>query len=130
MGQVVVLSQPFVTVNCGECGGVYAIGERFHQQCREMSRSWTCPYCGIGWGFGGETEAQRLKKQLEVERERRERALADANHERHRANALKGHLTRLRNRVGNGVCPCCNRTFQNLARHIKKKHPEFCHDET
>jgi hypothetical protein len=21
-------------------------------------------------------------------------------------------------------CPCCNRTFQQLARHMKAKHPE------
>jgi hypothetical protein len=24
-----------------------------------------------------------------------------------------------------GVCPCCNRTFQQLARHMKAKHPGY-----
>jgi hypothetical protein len=28
-------------------------------------------------------------------------------------------------RVGNGVCPCCNRTFEDLARHMKVKHREY-----
>jgi hypothetical protein len=23
------------------------------------------------------------------------------------------------------VCPCCNRSFQNLRRHMATKHPEF-----
>ena len=25
----------------------------------------------------------------------------------------------------NGVCPCCTRTFPNLAAHMKTKHPDF-----
>ena len=28
-------------------------------------------------------------------------------------------------RVHNGVCPCCNRSFQNLQKHMKTKHPEI-----
>jgi hypothetical protein len=23
------------------------------------------------------------------------------------------------------VCPCCNRTFSNLQRHMAHKHPQF-----
>ncbi len=30
-----------------------------------------------------------------------------------------------RERIVSGVCPCCNRTFQNLARHIAGQHPDF-----
>ncbi len=29
---------------------------------------------------------------------------------------------RLMRRVSAGVCPCCNRTFSDLARHMKTKH--------
>ncbi len=32
---------------------------------------------------------------------------------------------RTRKRVGSGVCPCCSRTFQQLARHMKAKHPAY-----
>jgi hypothetical protein len=28
-------------------------------------------------------------------------------------------------RIGNGVCPCCNRSFTNLRRHMTTKHPEY-----
>ena len=31
---------------------------------------------------------------------------------------------RLEKRVNNGVCIHCHRTFQQLARHVKSKHPE------
>ncbi|WP_165394478.1 helix-turn-helix domain-containing protein [Pseudoxanthomonas winnipegensis] len=36
----------------------------------------------------------------------------------------------MRQRVMNGVCPCCNRTFENLRRHMHDKHPEFGQPET
>ena len=28
-----------------------------------------------------------------------------------------------------GVCPCCNRTFANLAQHMATKHPEYADTE-
>ena len=28
-------------------------------------------------------------------------------------------------RTGNGVCPCCKRSFTNLRRHMNTKHPNF-----
>lgn len=31
----------------------------------------------------------------------------------------------MKNRVANGVCPCCNRHFENLERHMKGQHPDF-----
>lgn len=31
----------------------------------------------------------------------------------------------LRNRAAAGVCPCCNRTFEQLGRHMTTKHPEY-----
>lgn len=34
-------------------------------------------------------------------------------------------LTKTRKRIANGVCPCCHRTFQNLARHMAGQHPAY-----
>lgn len=39
--------------------------------------------------------------------------------------ATRGVVTRIRNRVGKGVCPCCTRSFGNLARHMATQHPTF-----
>tara|TARA_Y100000310_G_scaffold338946_1_gene430083 strand:- start:1163 stop:1354 length:192 start_codon:yes stop_codon:yes gene_type:complete len=41
------------------------------------------------------------------------------------ASTYKGQVTKLKNRAKAGVCPCCNRTFQNLSRHMETKHPDF-----
>jgi len=45
--------------------------------------------------------------------------------ERRRVSAARGRVTKIKRRVQHGVCPCCNRTFSNLASHMKTKHPEF-----
>lgn len=29
------------------------------------------------------------------------------------------------NRVSAGTCPCCNRSFKQLAAHMKNKHPDY-----
>lgn len=122
------------TIECGCCGGVYAISKRFYEKCRENGESWKCPYpdCNVGWGFAGNGEKDRLKKELERTRQRltNEQRRAEswmnrAEHEERRAAAYKGHFTRVKKRVGKGVCPCCNRTFKNLQRHMETKHPDY-----
>ncbi len=85
------------------------------------------------------SEADLVRKQLDEERRKRERAeqnvamyADDARHareqaqrERNRANGYKGHATRMTKRVKAGTCPCCNRTFKQLAAHMANKHPTF-----
>lgn len=44
-----------------------------------------------------------------------------ATHARKRIAALKA-------RVSHGVCPCCNRTFGDLARHMATKHAEYAQE--
>lgn len=62
-------------------------------------------------------EQARLQDAIRHERER-------AEHERNRANGYKGAATRMKNRARAGVCPCCNRHFVNLERHMTAKHSE------
>jgi hypothetical protein len=46
-------------------------------------------------------------------------------HEKSQHAATKGKLTKTKNRIARGVCPCCNRTFVNLQQHIMGQHPEY-----
>lgn len=105
-------------INCGECGGTYAINERYRQTRYEKGESWTCPYCATGWGYTGNSENAKLKRELEAERQRKEAALSRENEQR----AAKEKLERKLRRVGRGICPECNRSFANLARHMNCKH--------
>lgn len=92
-------------------------------------------YCTHGHGqrfVEGKSEEQKLRDQLDEERRQRQRAEQrvaqaqdEAQHERNRANGYKGHATRITKRAKAGVCPCCNRSFENLRRHMDTKHPTF-----
>lgn len=85
-------------------------------------------YCAYGHGqhyTEGETEEQKLRR----ERDRLNQRLAEKEDEikslEGRRRAAVGQVTKIKNRVGHGVCPCCNRTFENLARHMTSQHPAF-----
>lgn len=139
MGEALHLTVRFSTITCcvPECGVSFAVPEWLDVQLRRSHRSFYCPH-GHPQSFRGksdlelakeETERvrknfeQRLKWAEESEKSARERAVRNER----RANAFKGVATRVKKRIGNGVCPCCNRTFQNLMAHMKTKHPKYKH---
>lgn len=119
-------------VHCGKCGGSYAIAERFRERCREDGTGWHCPYCRTSWGYFGQTLAQKLEKQLAASNARLDQERAESAHQRklrrsaeRSAAIVKGLHRKTKERIKAGVCPCCNRTFQNLARHMAGQHPDY-----
>lgn len=120
MPQALQLLVTMTEIDCGECGGVYAINERYREQCQKHGRSWTCPYCKTGWGFAGNGALQKTELELAEANNRLQAALARENEER----AEKYQLSRKLARVAKGTCPHCNRAFQNLARHMNCKHKD------
>lgn len=96
-------------------------------------------YCPIGhkWIYDGESQTAVLERQLQRERANHDQTLAELSdarqerdHNENRRRAEKAAKTKLKKRIAAGVCPCCNRTFQNLARHIAGQHPEFVGDKS
>lgn len=129
-----------VVVTCW-CGTPHAVPRKLrdkqHRDHRD-GKTRTGIYCPHGHSYilAGEREADKLKRQLETERKRV--VAARANNDQLRAElkttearrrAEKGQATRLRKRAAAGVCPCCNRTFKQLAAHMKNKHPDFAVNE-
>lgn len=119
MGQVLHLSVQLTSEDCGQCGGTFAVNTVYRQRCYDMGQgTFACPYCKTDWGWTGRGKLQEVEKALAAEKERLRLALARENVER----AAKDKAERKLKRVGRGVCPDCNRTFQNLARHMNCKH--------
>lgn len=122
-------TQTTVQINpiwCSGCGIPYGLPEGFLDERKRDHKTWTCPNgCVRHYPGPKVTEEDRLRRQLEVAETR---ALGEAARrrlaERQRA-AAKGQVTKLKNRVARGVCPCCNRTFENLARHMAGQHPDY-----
>jgi hypothetical protein len=93
------------------------------RQKRERGQGFHCPN-GHGLAYK-KTEVDKLKEQLAAKEDELafERMRVE---QRDRANAaLRGQITRVKNCVQHGVCPCCKRTFQQLARHMAAKHPDW-----
>lgn len=95
-------------------------------------------YCPLGHSFVyGKNEADRQRERADrAERDARlARASRDAARDQaaaaHRsAIAYKGHVTRLRNKIANGVCPVtgCRRHFDNVQAHIEGQHPDWARE--
>jgi len=125
MGVAIQVMVELTEIHCGECGGTYAINERYRALQYQKGGSWHCPYCQVGWGYANNNENAKLKRELENERRYKANALARANEEAAARLKAERALKRHKTRTKNGACPCCNRTFVQLARHIKTKHPEY-----
>jgi hypothetical protein len=124
-------------INCGKCGGTYALNERYRADRQKEGNGWHCPYCQTSWGYFGNGDIDDLKKKVanaeyreKLERERKERALSEANQLRFSLRSQKGAMSRIKNRVKHGVCPCCTRSFTNLREHMKTQHPDYSAEKT
>ena len=113
----------FEVYECAECGVPFGVSADFAQRKRNDHSDFYCPrgHCQV---FKGETEAERLRKML-AEANAKSTTLAqraaDAEAAEQKAEMARRKLEK---RIKAGVCPCCNRTFTNLARHMQTKHPE------
>lgn len=122
-------------IECCSCSIDFGLGANFIKARREDHATFYCPN-GHPQGYYSDNEKEELQKEVEgLQRQRdfaresrdaeRERRLAA---ERQRA-AAKGQVTKIKNRVAKGVCPCCTRSFANLAGHMASKHPDYAGGE-
>ncbi len=122
------------TMKCGTCGMRFALPQTFYDSCYNEGGFWTCPLGhSRGWNKGNTpTELEKLEAKiaakdndLEYYRKRNNEIFEQKERVERQLAAQKGQVTKLKKRVAAGVCPCCNRTFQNLSRHMTAKHADF-----
>jgi hypothetical protein len=39
--------------------------------------------------------------------------------------AKEPEIKRIKKRAAAGTCPCCQRSFSNMATHMKRQHPDY-----
>lgn len=120
----------FAAMACGECGIEFYVPEWFKKERRESGTVWYCPN-GHNRVYK-ERESEQVRRDLEAklqrEAARASSALSRLDQERASHSATKGQLTKAKKRAANGVCPCCQRSFVDVARHVRSKHPAFAAD--
>lgn len=121
-----------IITSCAVCGAKFGVPDWLEERCRaDHNKRFWCPACGSNLVYK-QSKVRDLELQLErAERARKhadaraERNQREADHQHARAAAYKGHLTKTKNRIAKGVCPCCQRSFANLARHMAGQHPGY-----
>jgi len=111
---------------CIRCGVDFAIPEDMIKSFRRSGGFYHCPNGHPqGWEKGAEhTRIKELERELEQERERKRLALARENEAKAQLTKAEAKIEKQKKRTRAGVCPCCDRTFSQLARHMATKHPE------
>jgi len=111
-----------VTETCYKCGVIFAFDKEYQQDLIRSKNEFYCPnghqqsYTGTDYTKALNDAKEKLAK-AERERIYEESKRMEAERQLDKANKkLK--------RVHNGVCPCCNRSFENLRRHMETKHPD------
>lgn len=112
-------------IQCGTCGVIHAIPKAMHDNCLEEGGFWTCPN-GHRRGY---REGRKAREAVVRERDRLKQQVAQLNDAIAAANRktekVAKEASRLKKRSKAGVCLCCNRTFSNMAAHMKTKHPDL-----
>lgn len=122
-------------VTCYLCGVLFGLENGYDDRRRNDHKSFYCPN-GHSQAYLGKSKveqerdaarqlAERESRRRKWAEEDRDTARAQAEHDRRSAAAYKGWATRIRNRIANGVCPCCNRSFTNVRRHMTTQHPDY-----
>lgn len=142
VGSVVSSPVSVEIITCGSCGIVFGLSCEFIGARRFDRNLFYCPGgCHIKFCDSELVKLKRERERLEAlvaakqrsidhEREAADRARARAETALRSARSYKGHLKRVRNRVAKGVCPCCNRFFVKLHRHMQSEHPDYCVEKT
>lgn len=119
-----------IVEECCNCGIAFAMPKDFQLQRRNDKGRFFCPN-GHGQSYTRSTE-QILRQQLEDEKRYRQwdkekiSSLShELQHQKYKTMAERSAKARLKKRIAAGTCPCCKRTFSNMARHIAHQHPNY-----
>jgi hypothetical protein len=122
--QTMLDTSTLVIEECCDCHTRFAMTSQLRAARYADHKAFYCPN-GHGQSYVGETEEAKLRRQLKA-------AKSDATWTRDQLEAserskaaIKGHLTRARNKLAKGQCPCCDQTFGNVREHMKARHPEY-----
>lgn len=122
------------SITCNSCGIRFDVPDLWAVTRQRDLKTFYCPN-GHPLTYR-ESETDKLRRERDRLKQQMARVEQDALQERtlrkeaeRQASARKGVVTRLKNRVAKGVCPCCNRSFENLQRHMSGQHPKYLAEE-
>ncbi len=115
----------FVFSDCITCGVPYSVPKSLWDKQRQSGGFHHCPN-GHSQGWNREaSEDERVRRERDRLKQDAARLADEIAAQRARAEKAEAATKRLKKRTAAGTCPCCQRTFSNMAEHMKHQHPEF-----
>jgi hypothetical protein len=111
------------TIFCAVCHVEFAIPESMERRRREDGKDFYCPNGHCNVFNGGKSKADKLAEELSRARQQLAQKTDELRDEAGRRQKAEMEAQSLKRRTAAGVCPCCSRTFKQLAAHMKSKHP-------
>lgn len=130
------IGRELIIEQCSRCKCLFAMPQHLYAAAQERRGpngiQFYCPNGHSLHYLEGESEADKLRRELQraqqnvaMWEDEWKAASAEAERERRQTAAYKGQVTRLKKRANAGLCPCCNRHFDNLQRHMATKHSDM-----
>jgi hypothetical protein len=119
-----ILVQFVYACDCYECGIPVVMTTQQHNKLLENRRSFWCIH-GHEQYFPGKTDLEKAREDLAHQQQVSHNLRVALDGSIKEKTKAERKLKAVQKRVGNGVCPCCGRMFQNLFRHMGTKHPEY-----
>lgn len=71
-----------------------------------------------------------MQRERDIARQQIARVEQEKTKAEARQRLAERKLAKANRRASAGACPCCQRSFSNMARHMKTKHPDFIAEST
>lgn len=117
---------------CAACKMMFAITDDFEKARRKDHLVFFCPSGHQNW-YPSESAEEQLRRENQSLKQQQARLEQEANEGWRAANVAESKLRdevkvrkRIEKRIAAGVCPDCNRSFANMARHMASKHKLKC----
>lgn len=107
-----------------DCGISFAVPSWWEKGKRQTHAWFYCPN-GHQQHFSAESDFEKTRRERDIARQQVARAEQEAVEATARAIKLERETKNLKKRASAGTCPCCSRTFSNMATHMKRQHPQF-----
>jgi hypothetical protein len=136
MNETITLKTSLELQTCAACGITFGAPAFFLDTRRENHEAYYCPNGHSLWfpqqsdAEKARAEAEKYKKLWKDEQRYASDVLSERNAAQKQLRAAKGQMTKLKQRVANGVCPCCHRSFVNLHRHMAGQHPDYTKEDS
>jgi hypothetical protein len=121
---VITSTTRFTVITCYKCATPFCMTEEMNTERLRSQDSFWCPN-GHSQSYTGKTPEQKLREELTSVIEAKNRVTFERNDLESRLIDTGRKLERVKKRLKGGKCPCCNRNFTALARHIASKHPTY-----